>query len=223
MRSRRMLRITIILISILIAYLIYYSEYNIKVELSDIERGIEEFLEKDVIIVDFVDVDNTIFVYYTLGAKDSIGYTALYKGINFRYQIRNASYSTRNRVIHGEPFKTNKGNYLAIIGTNYAGKISKISIETTSGEKFSKDINGAREILMIFETQEESYLHEYKLYDKDGRDITDEMEKYITVKCNSSTSRSKAELFMLYVYCFMVVLIGYWISNMFKDKKTKGL
>ncbi|MCD4711885.1 MAG: hypothetical protein K8R73_01250 [Clostridiales bacterium] len=217
MKNRRVIRIAVIIVSILLAYLLYASEYSMKPEQSSLESGIHEFLDKSVTVIDFIEVDNTLFVYYTLGSNDSIGFTALHKGINSRYQIRSANYSTRNRVIDGAPFKTNGGEYLAVMGTNYDGKIARVRIKTYSGEIFSEDVLDRSEILTIFSTKEPTRIEEFQLYDKDNNDITEEMKAYLTTKENHSTGVGKAELFMLYVFCFVIILMGYAISRSIKD------
>ena len=209
------------MISILLAYLLYSSEYNIKPIQSDIERGIEAFLDKDVTIVDFKEVDNTMAVYYNLGSNDSIGFTALHKGINARYQIRNAGYNSRNRVILGESFKTNSGNYLAVIGTNYDGKIASLKFKTYTGQTFSENVQDQSEILMVFKTESPSNIEDYQIYNLDGKDITEEMRQYLTTRLSMGTGIGKAELFMLNIYCIIIVLIGYGISRLFMDKESK--
>jgi hypothetical protein len=222
MKKKRALRITIIMISILLAYFIYAGEYNIKAEQSDIERGIEEFLDIDVTIVDFKEIDNTLAVYYTLGSNDSIGFTALHKGINSRYQIRNAGYSTRNTVLQGIPFETENGEYLAVLGTNYQDRIANIKFQTYSGEIFTQNVQGESEILTVVGVEEPAYLDDYQLYDEHGNDITEEMKTFLTTDEGSSTGVGKAELFLLYVYCFFVILLGYGISRIFQDKDRKS-
>ncbi len=221
MKNKRTLRIIIIMISMLLAYFIYAGEYKIKAEQSHIERGIEEFIERSVTIVDFTEVDNMLAVYYTLGSNDSIGFTALHKGFNGRYQIRDASYGTRNRVIQGIPFETNGGEYLAIMGTNYEGKIASVRVETYSGEIFMENVQGESEILAVFSAESPSLMEEYQLFDANGNDITEGMKGYLTAEESSSTGVGKAELFMLYAYCFVIILLGYGISRVFKDEDPK--
>jgi hypothetical protein len=221
MNNRKILRVAIVVISILLAYLPYSSEYNIKPIQSDIERGIEEFTNKNITIIDFKEVDNTMAVYYTLGTNDSIGFTALHKGINARYQIRSAGYNSRNRAIQGESFKTNSGDFLAVIGTNYDGKIASLKFKTYTGQTFSEIVQDQSEILMVFKTESPSNIEDYQLYDIDGKDITEEMETYLTTRESMGTGIGKAELFMLYIYCFIIILIGYGISGVFKDVESK--
>lgn len=223
MKFLKVIRITIIMISIMIAYLIYSSEYNIKPELNQLETSIEEFLEENVTVIDYIKVDNTLSVYYTMRSNDIIGFTTLYKGINSRYQIRNASFNIRNRVLQGEPFKTNRGDYLAIIGTNYDDKISKIRIKTNSGEMFSENVHDKSEILTVFGVDSHTQLETYQLYDKDNNDITEEMNRYITTKESSSTGKGKAEFFMMYVLCFTTILAGYGISRLFINRDSRSV
>lgn len=218
MTYRRIMRIAIIIMSIALAFMIYYSYYNINPSQADIEKHIEEFIEKDITVIGFKEVDNKLAVYFVLESNDSIGFTALYKGINFRYQIRNVSYFTRSSVIKGASFETNHGKYLAILGVNYDGKIARFSIQTTSGNKFSENIDGESQIFKIIETHDRTYLSKWKLYDKDGNDITEHMKKYTTTKENGNVSIFGGESFFIYVYCFMVIIMGYFISWIIKNQ-----
>lgn len=218
MKYKRVLRVVIIILSIILVYMLYRSEYNIKPEINDIERSIGEYLNENVTVVDFIEVDNRLAVYFTLGSNENIGFTTLYKGINLRYQIRNAGYGYRNRVIKGSRFETKHGNYLAVKGTNYDEKIAKIRIETTLGEIFSADVENKAEIFLIFKTISTSFIEEYQLYDKDGNDISEYMQTYITTNRSGGHGKGKAELFLLNVYCFGIMLIGYVISRVFKER-----
>lgn len=213
MKYRNVLKVSIVMISFFLAYLLYASEYDIKPEHDDLERGIEEFLGKNVNVIDFIEVDNTLSVYYTLGSNDTIGFTALHKGINSRYQIRRANYGTRNSVIQGYPSRTNGGDYLVVMGTNYEEKIAEFRVKTYSGEMFYEDVQDQPEILKVFSTNSATRIEEFQLFDKDDNDITVEMMKYLTSIESSSTGVGKAELFMLYVSCTVIVLMGLVISK----------
>ncbi|GMQ60745.1 hypothetical protein AN1V17_51480 [Vallitalea sediminicola] len=214
----KLIRITIIVMSFLISYMIYRSEYNIKPEVQDIERAIGEFLKKDVKVKETINIDNKIVVYYTFGDNDIIGSTILHRGINFKYRIRDAGYGTRNMVLVGHSYEVKGRKYLAIMGTNYELRISEFDIETYSGEMFNAKIHGKRELLMIFETKEETYIKNYVLYDEKGKDITRDMRSYLTTDEASGSGVGIEDL--LYEMCFGCLIIGFIISRVFKDKRT---
>lgn len=217
MKSRRIIRIIIMLVSVFVMYMIYRSEYNIKPEICDIERAIEEFLEKDVTVIETSDFEDKIVVYYTLGNNDSLGATVLHRGMNFRYQIRAADYGGRNRILRGTSFKSKGKDYLVVMGTNYDLRINELRIETYSGETFDAKINGKSEILMVFETKEETFLRDYILYNEKGTDITMDMTTYLTTRQDRGGSRFKAELYLLYIYCFSILIIGAVVARVIKD------
>lgn len=203
--------------------MVYNSEYNIRPEVIDIERGIEVFLERDVTVIKTTEIDNKIFVYYIVGNNNRIGSTVLYRGINLKYQIRSAGWGTRNRVLKGKAFESRGKKYLAVMGTNYDLMIDEIDIKTIAGEEFNSKIQGESEILEIFKTEVETYIDEYTLYDKNGRDITADMDRNLTTEKGRSSGKGKAELFMLYVYCVAVLILGFGMASLIKDKDTKNL
>lgn len=215
-KQYKVLRVVIMLIFISLSYLLYYSEYNIKPEIKDIERGIEEFLEEDIEIKKWVKFKNRIVVSYTLGNNDTIGSTVLYKGINFRYQIRNAGYGSRNTVFDIENFEAYGKRYFAILGTNYDLLINKVKVEWEPSRVLNINLNDEEEVLDIFETKEEIYFREITLYDKHGEDITEKMRKYLTYESSYGCGRGKAELFLLNIFCIALLAIGYFISGIFK-------
>ena len=220
MIKRRIVRIFILVFSIFLAYLLYSTEYNIKPNMADIERAIEEFIESDIRILKIIEVDNTIAVNYDFGGNDRSGFTALYRGINFKYQIRSAGYGARNTVVKGVPFKTNKGDYIAVYGRNYNKNASSFKIKTYTNEVFTGKIDGVKDFLIPFKIKNETIIDNYYLYDDENNDITDEMKMYLTSNFSFGTSKGKAELFLLNVFCGIIILVGYLISNSFKDKKV---
>lgn len=219
MINRKVIRIFILIFFIFLAYQLYRTEYNIIPNEVGIERAIEEYLDKDITILNLKKVDNTIAVYYDFGTNDSSGFTVLYRGINFRYQIRSAGYGSRNTIITGERFETNKGNYLAIIGRNYNNKATYFKFETYNGEAFIGNISDIKDFLIPFKVQSETYVENYSLHDNQDNDITNEMKKYLTSNSSYAATKAKAELFLLNIFCGIIILIGYAFSNLFKDKK----
>ncbi|GMQ64674.1 hypothetical protein [Vallitalea maricola] len=103
------------------------------------------------------------------------------------------------------------------MGTNYDLRISEFNIETYSGEIFNAKTQGKRELLMIFETKEKTYIKNYVLYDEKRKDITKEMLSYLTTSEASGSGVGTEDL--LYELCFGVLIIGFIISRIFKDNR----
>lgn len=219
--KKKIIRVLIIIVSLILAFKVYESEYFIKANKASIEKGIEEFLELDVSILQYKKFQNILIVYYEAAGGDYNGSTILYRGINNRYQIRMAGYGMNNRVFSGKAFKSHGENYLAIMGTNYDLMINEVIIETCSNQKESFFTNGEKYLIKVFpsETEQKDLLKGYKLYNKQGNDITKQMDEYVYKRGGFGRVRGKAELFMLYVYCFTIIAVGYFASKMFIAKK----
>lgn len=212
------------MVSMVLSMLLYSTEYSIKDDVEDIETNISEFLDRDVKVVKYEKVDNILFVYFTNETKDTVGYTVLYRGLNFRYQIRQANYGARNQVLYINEFKTLFNRYWAIFGTNYENRISTITFNAGESNVTINKIGNMDDILVIQESNnkypEMTYVYEYTLLDEKGNDITKDMRSYLTGSGSGGFGRGKAELFLLNVYCVVIILVGYWISRMIKTKTS---
>jgi len=224
MTKNKIIRIVIILISLILSLMLYSSEYYIRNNVEDIEKSISEFLEKDVIVVKYEKVDNTIYVYFSDDSKENVGHTVLHRGLNFRYQIRQVNYGSNNQILRIQEFKTLFNRYWAVFGTNYDNRISKIIFDGGVREISLTNIEKMDEILVIHQSDNKTsgltHIFEYILLDTESNDITKEMNSYITVEHSSGFGRGKAELFLLNIFCIGIILVGYGISKMIKtDEK----
>lgn len=220
MKKNKIIRIVIILISLILSLMLYSSEYHIRNNVEDIEKSISEFLEKDVTVVKYEKVDNTIFVYFSDDSKENVGHTVLYRGLNFRYQIRQANYGSNNQILRIQEFKTLFNRYWAAFGTNYDNQISKIIFDGGISEITLTNIEEMDEILVIKESDNKTpgmtHIFKYTLLDRESNDITKEMNSYITVEDSNGFGRGKAELFLLNIFCIGIILVGCGISRMIK-------
>ena len=217
MTRDKILRIIIMTVAILLALMMYGTEYSISNNVTAIEEGISEFIEYDVKVIRMEKVDNTIFVYFADQSNNNIGYTVLYRGLNFRYQIRKANYGSRDRVIYIREFKTYRNKYWAVYGTNFDEKIDKIVFDDEYGTIELNDLGNMSEILSIVESKNEfpgtSVIFKYRLIDIGGNDITKDMRSYISDSGINGFGRGKAELFLLNVFCLAILLVGFWIAR----------
>lgn len=219
--KKKIIRILIILVSFILAYKIYESEYFIKVNEYSIEKAIEEFLDLDVSVLKYEKFQNVLIIYYEAADGNYDGSTVLYRGFNNRYQIRMAGYGTNNRVLSGREFQSYGNKYIAIMGTNYNMLIDKVVIETRFNMIESFMTNGESHFIRVFKSKTEwdDTLKDYILFDKKGNDITKQMNKIVYKKGGFGSGTGKAELFLLYVYCFFIIIVGYFISRIFIEKK----
>jgi len=211
----------IIVASIILAYKVYESEYFIKANEASIEKAVEEFLELDVTRLKYKKFQNVLIVYYESNNGNYDGSTVLYKGLNNRYQIRMAGYGTKNRVFLGRVFKSYGKRYLAVMGENYNKMIDRVVIETSSGIIKEFNFDGESYIIKAFKTDVEwdDLLSEYTLFNEKGKDITKQLNDIYYQNGGFGSGTGKAETFMLYVYCTMILVIGYFVSRIFLDNK----
>lgn len=225
MTLRKIAQISTLLVSFVLSLLLYSSEYNISNTEEDIESSISEFIGADISINRMEKIDNTMFVYYSDGTNDYIGYTVLYRGLNFKYQIRNANYGTRNRVLYINEFKTLRGKYWSVYGTNYDNLISTISFMGVEKEIRFENVEHEDEILLFHKSKNDSNglatVFEYSMFDNKSKDITEEMRTYITAQKSSGSAKGKAELFLLNIFCLSIILIGIIVSRRFNLTEKK--
>ncbi|MTI58054.1 MAG: hypothetical protein FH760_24940 [Geosporobacter ferrireducens] len=149
------------------------------------------------------------------------GFTPLHRGINGKYQIRNTNYGGGNFYIVGYGFKTSKGNYVAVGGSGYSRRIA--SYKVFSGfliedavELFNGNVDGST-FLNIYEVDNENKFPTVKIYDANGTDISEEL--WNDFNDVPSGGVGKAELFMLNVFIFIILIIGLVISKYFWEKE----
>jgi len=220
--KNRVIRIVIIMVSVILALMLYSTEYSIKNDFKDIEEGISEFLEMDIEIVKYEKVDNAIYVYFADKTKDNVGHTVLYRGLNFRYQIRQANFGSRNQVVYIHEFETLRNKYWAVFGTNYENRIDSIIFDGAGKNIILDGISDMDEILLVYESENKlsgmSWVYKYTLLDLKGDNITEDMRSYLIASKRSGFGRGKVELFLLNIFCVAIILVGIWLSRMVKTK-----
>lgn len=218
----KIIRTLVILISLILSLALYSSEYNIKNDVPDIESHISEYIGIEVSVINHQKIDNVIYVYFRDKSGEYIGNTILYRGLNFRYQLRQVQYGTDNKVLNINEFETLFKRYWAVFGTNYDNRISTIIFEGEEGEIILQNIEQYDEILLLKDSNNTtpgmSWVYTYILLDSEGNDITNEMRNYLTATGSSGHAKGKAELFVLNFICLVVIAIGIWFSFMLKPK-----
>jgi hypothetical protein len=205
---------------------VYNNEYNIRNINTDIEEAIIEFTApfdtnkfvgnkglKNPVIIDKINVDNNILVYYRDEAVEGVfGFTLLWKGINGKYQIRNTNYGRTYCYVDGYPFLTSKGNYVAIGGSGYNERIANYKAWLRGSEELlSNEVDG-NNFLDIYRVKDKAF-PSIDVFDVNDNNITKELWNDF----NGVLSRgvAKVELFMLYVFIVIILGIGFLISKFF--------
>ena len=232
MRKNRIIASIIMLLTVFAAYQLYNDEYSIRDNDVNIEKAIMEFTTpfennrgvKNPIIIDRIKVDNKLLVFY--GDRDVeglFGFTPLLRGINGKYQIRSTNYGGANFYIVGYGFTTSKGNYIAVGGSGYSEKIASYRVfsgflKEDTVELFNDNVYG-NTFLNIYEVDNESKFPNVKIYDANGTDISREL--WNDFNDVPSGGVGKAELFMLNVFIFIILSMGFIISKYFWEKEIQ--
>lgn len=217
--KKKISNIIIVLITFSIVYLIYRSQYNIKNNNLSIEKGIEEFINEEITIQKMENLGKDKVVLFTLDNKEAIGITMLYKGKNGLYEVQNANYENKSSPsISTYEVKKEGKNYVLTYGQNIDKRINEVQVIYENKGKYT------------FKTQKDSYfinianiegdkLPTFKVYDKEKKDITEEITKEYYYEQQWGTGVGKTELFMVKIYIGVALLFGVIILNSNNKKK----
>jgi len=215
----RLIGIILFCISLIVAFGLYTTEYNIRNDNADIEKKISTFTgdKIDAVVVRKQIVDGDLLVFYGDRKIEAIlGFTLLNKGFNGRYQIASTNYGSQMGFnIDTYKFKTSKSYYMAIGGKNYNERIKKYNMINWDTHEITiegKNINGSDFLHLYCLDYEYNYFRRLQALDDKGNDIT----KEVIVNEHESIPSSavgKVERFMLYVYMGITILIGYLVSK----------
>ncbi len=230
MKKNRIIASIVMVLTILIIYQLYNTEYNIRDNNADIEKAIMEFTTpfgsnrgvKNPVIIDRKKVDNKLLIFYGDREIEGLfGFTPLHRGINGKYQIRNTNYGSGNFYIVGYGFTTSKGKYIAVGGSGYSERIAGYKVfpmfpRDDSLELINDGVDG-NTFLNIYEVNDENKFPTIKIFDANGIDISREL--WNDFNDVPSAGVGKAELFMLNVFMFIILGIGFIISKYFWERE----
>jgi hypothetical protein len=204
--SKKLLVIPCIIIICIIGYFINYNAtYSITDNKVDIQNSLMQFINrphgtvytKNLQLEQAVNIDNKKYVLFmntnVIGNFKFLGNGELIKGRNGKYKVDSASYGGQSTYLQDEIVENDKGKYLIIYGENYDKKIAYATVKLMSDRDYYFKIKIPNQEYFIAYcdvpkefTTEFSYSKEMKLYDKDSKDITNEIYHVID-KINSST------------------------------------
>lgn len=162
-----------------------YDTYSITDDRVRLEDNIKKFINRPGIVTNYIDIKQSINIdnkKYTLFVFDgTLGCAELTKGFNNKYKIEFVGYgssSFRYRI-----HKTNKAKYLIIEGRNYYFKINYVKI-LLDNKEYRIDIPQQEYFLAYCKVSNETQtifpdINNFKLYDKNNVDITDESFKIL--------------------------------------------
>lgn len=249
MKRMRILAVGLcILITLVLSYLLYSTEFKYSIDKTDLSVAITEFEEPhkgsiEAVVLETKEIDGILLASFKDRKNESInGVAKFLKGFNNKYRIvqTRIEVAEYSNIVQLYRVDIKDKRYIAVSGYNLSDEIKYYGLDyftyANPGElakdrvqesvKFEVknrpfiEVHKSEEIEGILLESVESDLHSYYLvdtsiYDEDGVEM---IEKFRTVgvdKRNISTGASKAELFMLYVFIFIVLVVGIIITRYF--------
>ncbi|MDF2503295.1 hypothetical protein [Clostridium sp.] len=202
--SKKLLVIPCIIIICIVGYFINYNAtYSITDNKVDIQNALMKFINrphgtvytKNLQLEQAVNIDNKKYALFmntnAIGNFKFLGDGELIKGRNNKYKVDSAGYAGQSTYLDNKIVKTDKGSYLIVYGENYNKRISYATVRLMNDRNYYVKIPNQEYFIAYCDvpkefTTEFPYSKEMKLYDKDSKDITDEIYHAVD-KINSRT------------------------------------
>ncbi|MFT8316365.1 MAG: hypothetical protein ABF633_19240 [Clostridium sp.] len=194
-----------IIIFFIMGYVVIYnSTYSIADNnKAEIQNALMQFINrpkgvvytKNLQVEQAVDIDNKKYVIYmntnAIGNFKFLGDGELIKGKNNKYKVDLASWGGQSTYLQNKIVETDKGNYLIVYGENYNKRISYATVKLMNDRDYYVKIPNEEYFIAYCSVPKEvkaefPYGKEMKLYDKDNKDITKEINDVIS-KINATT------------------------------------
>lgn len=247
--SKLIAGVSCILLALLSSYMLYASEYKFTSDKKVLSDAITKYASQgrykveDAYVLETKEIDGVLIAFFKDNKNpDVYGFARLLKGINMKYRLvsANRGASAYSAVVDIYEFDTRKGKYYAVGGYNldkniaYYGLKLHDGVYSNSTEDILKysiekgcflDIKKKSDIeKSIQELQGENrdhslyFYHQTVLLDEEGNDIT---EKYRIPDGDNSwgAGTGTAELFMLYVFIAIILLLGFVLARYFWSEK----
>ncbi len=245
-KPRRLIAaVSCILLALVLSCMLYYSEYKFTDDKTVLSAAITEYAShgrhkvEDAYVLETKKVDGVLVAFFKDSKNPDIyGFAKLLKGINMKYRLVNASYRPRtySAIVDTYRFKTIKGTYYAVGGHNLDKNIAFYGLKLFdySRSEFTKDMlkfdiknnqfldvkkeSDLQKSIESFEGDLTLFGHnDIILLDATGIDIT-ESYKIPDITDTWGAGISTAELFMLYVFIAIVMVLGVVFARYFLTK-----
>ncbi len=236
--------ISCIIFSILFSYFLYAAEYKFTTDKEILSSAITEFTSHsqqpvEACVLEKIEIDGILITFFKDNSDQTVfGFARLLKGVNQRYRIVNATYSQSAYMatIKWHKIETGNENYYAAGGYNFDDNIEAYGLGFYAERSeeiviLKYDINNNQFIDLYAESDLQNELREQKgeddkyifdhladvvLLDKNGNNIRDAYRRNIDDSAGSwSSSATRAELPMLYVFIGIVLILGVLLAVFF--------
>lgn len=244
--TRFIAAVSCILLALIFSYMLYASAYEFTNDKKVLSAAITEYTSHgrhkvaDAYVLETKEIDGVLIAFFKDNNNPNVyGFAKLLKGANMKYRLVRANYgpSAYSAIVETYRFDTSKGAYYAVGGYNLDINIASYGLKLydESRSKFAEDmlkfnVENSQFLDVKKESDLQKVIKEDKgtlvffghdsiaLLDAEGNDITKSYEiPNITSTWGAGTGT--AELFMLYVFIAIVLILGAIFARYFWSEK----
>lgn len=244
--TRLIVAVSCIVLALIFSYMIYASEYKFTNDKKVLSTAITEYtsheknIVEDAYVLETKEIDGVLIAFYKDNKNSNIyGFAKLLKGINMKYRLVEANYDIGDysAIVNTHKFETNNGAYYTVGGYNLAENIASYGLKLNEDRNSNSvqnilkfniensqflDIKKQTDIYKSFEQFQENpalgISSTVVLLDSNGNDIT-KSYRIPDITSSGGGGVSTAELFMLYVFIGIVLILGAIFARYHWSKK----
>jgi hypothetical protein len=244
--TRFIAAVSCILLALIFSYMLYASEYEFTNDKKVLSAAITEYTSHgrhkvaDAYVLETKEIDGVLIAFFKDNNNPNVyGFAKLLKVANMKYRLVRANYgpSAYSAIVDTYRFDTSRGAYYAVGGYNLDKDIASYGLKLydESRSKFAEDmlkfnVENSQFLDVKKESDLQKAIKEYKgtlvffghdsiaLLDAEGNDIT---KNYAIPNITSTwgAGTGTAELFMLYVFIAIILILGAILARYFWSEK----
>jgi hypothetical protein len=244
--TRLISAVSCILLALICAYMLYTSEYKFTSDKKVLSAAITEYTShgnshvEDAYVLETKEIDGVLIAFFKDNKNPNIyGFAKLLKGVNMKYRLVRANYgpSSYSAVVDTYRFDTSKGAYYAVGGYNLDKNITSYGLRL-----YDESRSNLIEDMLKFNIENSQFLDIKKetdlqksikklqgnlvffghdstaLLDAEGNNITKNY-KISGITNTWGAGTGTAELFVLYVFIAIVLILGAIFARYFLSEK----
>ncbi len=246
-RSRAAAAFTCVILSVVLSFLVYGSEYKYSNNKEELSAAITDYTSHgrysaDAYVLETKEADGVLIVFFKDRSNPAVyGFARLLKGVNQKYRLIRANFSPSDysAVVKSYEFETGKGTYYAIGGHNIDSSIAAFGLRFITGfesndkeQRITYDIKNSqflevykKSALLDLLSGNEDARAEYffdpfhtALLNKEGQEITEDYKRADIADKNWSSGTGTAELFLLNFFIGFILILGFILARYFLTK-----
>jgi hypothetical protein len=247
-RIRLLSAVLCIILTLVLSYAIYTTEYKYNTDKASLSSAITEFKlpsenAVDAYVTATKEINGILFASFKDKTNGNVnGIAKFLKGVNQKYRIVDAKFgsSKYSSVVQFYPVEIKDKEYIAVSGYNLSDEIKYYGLNYaayTTPDYLSKnrvketlkfqikdhqflEFYQTKELVSLLENSAGKNLYNYfliatSMYNTNGIEITENYRNMGDNTQDISYSVGKAELFLLYVYIAIVIVLGIILTRYF--------